>query len=148
MGNLFTLRLKTSQDDSSDFTLTKQEYVTATKAVAAGEGYQIFRLTKWGSPDQKLTVYHFSDLTETHEVTPATYMFSMASKSSVISGITYCREKCGMSKGELADCLGIQTPHLWRYENGVQSCSVGIYKKMADILNVSIDQLLEEHKTC
>lgn len=142
------IEVKTSQDDSSDFTLTKQEYVTATKAVDAGEDYQIFRLTKWGSPDQKLTVYHFSDLTETHEISPATYIFSAAAKSSVISGITYCREQRGMSKGELADCLGIQTPHLWRYENGVQSCSVGIYKKMADILNVSIDQLLEEHRTC
>ena len=142
------IEVKTSQDDSSDFTLTKQEYVTATKAVDAGEDYQIFRLTKWGSPDQKLTVYHFSDLTESHEVTPATYIFSAAAKSSVISGITYCREQRGMSKGELADCLGIQTPHLWRYENGVQSCSVSIYKKMADILDVSIDQLLEENRTC
>lgn len=95
--------------------------------------------------EQELNVYDFRELRDTREITPATYLCNTAPKEPVISGITYCREKCGMSKGELADCLGIKTPHLWRYENGVQKCSVGVYQKMANIMGVMIDQLLEEH---
>ena len=50
-----------------------------------------------------------------------------------------------MSKGELADYLGIKTPDLWRYENDKRQCPVGVYRKIASILNVTIDQLLEPH---
>ena len=50
-----------------------------------------------------------------------------------------------MSKGELADYLGIKTPDLWRYENGKRKCPVGVYQRMASILDVTIDELLLEH---
>lgn len=139
------IEVKTSLDDSPDFVLTKQEYAAANKLTAAGETYQIFRFTNWGTERQELAVYDFQELKESHEVTPATYMCSTAPKSQAITGITYCRELRGMSKGELADYLGIKTPDLWRYENGKRQCPVGVYQKMAQVLKVSIDQLLEEH---
>ena len=139
------IEVKTSTEENTDFILTKQEYLTASKLTDAGETYLIFRFSNWGDQNQALNVYDFRELRESREFTPATYLCSGTTKEPVISGITYCRKKCGMSKGELADYLGIKTPHLWRYENGVQKCSVGVYQKMANIMGVTIDQLLEEH---
>lgn len=139
------IEVKTTTEDNPDFVLTKQEYLMASRLTDTGETYQIFRFSNWGSQKQELNIYDFRELRDTREITPATYLCSTAPKEPVISGITYCREKCGMSKGELADCLGIKTPHLWRYENGAQKCSVGVYQKMANIMGVTIDQLLEKH---
>ena len=144
-GRPIYIEVKTSQDDATDFILTKQEYEIANKLTAAGETYQIFRFTNWGRDSQKWTVYDFRELKESREMTPATYLCSAASGDDTITGIRYCRELRGMSKGELADCLGIKTPDLWRYENGRRQCPVGVYQKLAQILEVSIDQLLEDY---
>lgn len=144
-GRPIYIEVKTSTDDNSDFVLTKQEYLTAVKLTEAGETYQVFRFCNWGSKNQELHIFDFQDLRTSHDITPATYLCSTTMKESKISGITYCRELCGMSKGELADYLGIKTPHLWRYENGKQKCSVSVYQKMANIMGVTIDQLIEDH---
>ena len=147
-GRAIYIEVKTALDDNPDFVLTKQEYATANKLTAAGETYQIFRFTNWGTERQELAVYDFRELKESHEVTPATYLCSAAPRNEKVTGITYCRELRGMSKGELADCLGIKTPDLWRYENGKRQCPVGVYQKMADILGVTIDQLIQLHTIC
>ena len=131
-----SFEVKTTTEDNPDFVLTKQEYQTANKLTAKGETYQIYRFSNWGKPNQKLTVYDFWVLKEHWEFSPATYLCSAKKTDSVISGITYQREACGMSKGELADCLGIKTPDLWRYENDKRQYPVGIYRKMANVLNV------------
>lgn len=144
-GKPIFIEVKTTTEDNPDFVLTKQEYQTANKLTAKGETYQIYRFSNWGKQNQKLTVYDFRDLKEHWEFSPATYLCSASKSDSVISGITYQREACGMSKGELADCLGIKTPDLWRYENDKRQCPVGMYKKMAAVLNVTIDQLIENH---
>lgn len=147
-GRSIYIEVKTSSDDAPDFVLTKQEYAVANKLTAAGETYQIFRFTNWGTERQELAVYDFRELKESHEVTPATYLCSAAPRNEKVTGITYCRELRGMSKGELADCLGIKTPDLWRYENGKRQCPVGVYQKMADILGVTIDQLIRPYTVC
>lgn len=144
-GRPIYIEVKTSLDDNPDFILTNQEYLTAGKLTAAGETYQIYRFTNWGKPNQELIVHDFRDLKESHDLSPATYTCSATPRASVISGITYWREQRGMSKGELADCLGMKTPDLWRYENGKRRCPVGVYQKMAQVLEVSIDHLLQEH---
>lgn len=146
-GKPIFIEVKTTTEDNPDFVLTKQEYQTANKLTAKGETYQIYRFSNWGKTNQKLTIYNFGDMKEHWEFSPATYLCSAKKTDSVISGITYQREACGMSKGELADCLGIKTPDLWRYENDKRQCPVGVYQKMANVLNVTIDQLLEYHET-
>lgn len=123
--------------------MTNQEYSTACKLTAKGETYLIYRFTNWGKSDQHLIIFNFQELKESHDLSPATYTCSAVPIASEISGITYWREQRGMSKGELADCLGMKTPDLWRYENEKRGCPVGVYLKMAQILEVSIDQLLQ-----
>lgn len=136
------IEVKTTTDDNPDFALTKQEYLTACKLTKAGEKYHIYRYTSWGRKNQALNIFDFAQLQDGRQIYPATYLCSTSSPNKAVSGITYCREKAGMSKGELADRIGIQTMHLWRYENGKQQCSVGLYQKIANVLDVTIDQLL------
>lgn len=138
------IEVKTSADDSPDFHFTKQEYERAKKALAAGEQYLLYRFFNFGSSSQRLEIYDFKQLQEEFDFTAATFSLNRK-QSSVVTGIRYCRELRGMSKSELADNLGLNTPILWRYENGKQRCSVGIYQRMASILDVTIDDLLTEH---
>lgn len=144
-GKPIYIEVKTSLEDSPEFTLTNHEYQTACKLTVGGESYQIYRFTNWGKSDQKLVVHSFRELKETHEFSPATYTCTASPGVPEITGITYWREQRGMSKGELVECLGMQTPDLWRYENGKRRCPVGVYLKMAQILEVSIDQLLQNY---
>lgn len=146
-GKPIFIEVKTTTEDNPDFTLTKQEYQAANKLTAKGETYQIYRFSNWGKANQELVIYDFQDLKELCEISPATYLCNTKPKDPLISGITYHREACGMSKGDLADCLGIKTPDLWRYENGKRGCPVGIYQKISNILGVSIDQLLQQYIT-
>lgn len=145
-GKPIFIEVKTTTEDNPDFVLTKQEYQVANKLTAKGETYQIYRFSNWGKQNQELTVYDFQRLKDHCELTPATYLCSTTPKEPLISGITYYREACGMSKGDLADCLGIKTPDLWRYENGMRACPVSVYQKISNILGVSIDQLLQHYK--
>ncbi len=145
-GKPFYIEVKTTTEDNPDFVLTKQEYQVANKLTAKGETYQIYRFSNWGKEEQKLIVYDFQRLNEHSEFTPATYLCCTTPREPFFSGITYHRKACGMSKGDLADCLGIKTSDLWRYENGKRACPVGMYQKIADILGVSIDQLLQHYE--
>ena len=145
-GKPIFIEVKTTTEDNPDFVLTKQEYQIANKLTAKGEVYQIYRFRNWGKDNQELTIYDFQSLKDHSEFTPATYSCSTTPREPFISGITYHRETCGMSKGDLADCLGIKTPDLWRYENGMRACPVSVYQKISNILGVSIDQLLQHYK--
>ena len=145
-GKPIYIEVKTSADESPEFYLTKQEYQKARKAVLAGESYYIYRYFNWGRENQRLEIYDFKELQDEYEFTPATFSLNRK-QEPVASGIRYCREMRGMSKGELADNLGIKTPDLWRYENGKRKCPVGVYQRMASILEVTIDELLREYKS-
>lgn len=143
-GNPVYIEVKTTTDDNPEFQLTKQEYQRARKAMEARETYLIYRFFNFGKSDQTLEIYNFSALHDEFEFTPATFALSRK-KEPMITGIQYFREKRNMSKGELADNLGIKTPDLWRYENGKRRCPVAVYQRMASILDVTIDELLKKY---
>ncbi len=145
LGNPVYIEVKTTADNNPEFHFTKQEYQKAKKALLAGEEYLIYRYFNWGKENQRLEIYDFKSLQEEYEFSPATFSLNRK-QDAVSSGIRYCRELRGMSKGELADNLGIKTPDLWRYENGKRRCPVGVYQRMASILNVTIDELLSEYE--
>ena len=56
--------------------------------------------------------------------------------------ITVLRDYLGMTQQELARQLGIQPQHLCRYETGGHRCPVTMYRKISDLLEVPIDDLL------
>ena len=140
-GEPIYIEVKTSTDEGPDFTLTNQEYQKANKAIANGEKYLIYRFTNWGTDNQRMTIIDFKEQKENGEIWPSTYMCSTNKKEPVTTGIRFYREERGMSKSELADHLGIQTCHLWRYETGEYRCPVELYLRISKILDVSIDDL-------
>ena len=144
-GKPFYIEVKTSSDDNLEFTLTKQEYRKARKAVAAGEQYLVYRYTSWGTDHQNLEIFDFKDIMTNGEISPSNYLCSMNQQKPEMTGIEFYRRMRGLSKSELSDYLGIQTPHLWRYETGIRKCSVEMYLQLANILDVNIDDLLENH---
>lgn len=141
-GKPVCIEVKTTAGDDPDFVLTKQEYHKAVKMTSNGTDYLIYRHTNWGTEKQVLTVYDFKELKDLGNVSPSTYVCCPGKREPIVTGIRYHRELCGLSKGELADYLGIQTPHLWRFETGERRCSVEVYQRMAAILNTTIDELL------
>ena len=52
------------------------------------------------------------------------------------------RKERGFSHAELADLVGIAQSSLARYERGEMQPTIEVVKKIADVLNVSIDELL------
>jgi len=144
-GKPVCIEVKTTTSSESDFVLTKQEYQKANKMTSEGTGYLIYRYTNWGTDAQKLMIYDFADLKKHNEISPCTYVCNTGKREPMVTGIRYHRELCGITKGELAEYLGIQTPHLWRYETGERKCSVEMYQRMAEILNTTIDELLAKN---
>ena len=48
----------------------------------------------------------------------------------------------GISQGQLADMIGIHSTHISRYERNQTNPSVDVVKKLADVLEVSTDDLV------
>ena len=143
LGKPLYIEVKTTTGDDPDFVLTKQEYHRAVKVTAEGYCYLIYRYTNWGTDEQKLNIYDFNEMKTSGNISPSTYVCSTLEREPVVTAIRYHRERCGISKGEFADYLGIQTPHLWRYETGERRCSVEMYQRMAVILGVTIDEIVQ-----
>lgn len=143
LGKPLYIEVKTTTGDDPDFNLTKQEYYRAVKVTAEDYCYLIYKYTNWGTDTQALKIYDFKEMKTSGNISPSTYVCSTLEREPVVTAIRYYRERCGISKGEFADYLGIQTPHLWRYETGERRCSVEMYQRMAVILNTTIDDLVK-----
>ena len=100
-GKPIYIEVKTTLDNDMDFALTKQEFQKAQKMILAGEDYFIYRYFNWGKKNQRLEIFDFKELQKEYEVLPATYWLNKK-LDSVSSGIRHCREKRGMSKGDLS----------------------------------------------
>lgn len=56
------------------------------------------------------------------------------------------RERKGMSQEDLAKLMGVTQGAVWQWENGLTFPKTGLLVKLADVLNVKVDELLREHK--
>lgn len=63
-----------------------------------------------------------------------------------MNNLQYYREKAGLTQQELADKLDIDRTTLARAENGVRDLVGSAYRKIAEILGVSTDELLGVRK--
>jgi transcriptional regulator with XRE-family HTH domain len=54
------------------------------------------------------------------------------------------RKKRGLSQGELAEKIGISTPHMNRLEKEKYQPSIQVVSKLAGVLEVSVDYLLSD----
>jgi transcriptional regulator with XRE-family HTH domain len=58
--------------------------------------------------------------------------------------IRICRERLGMTQGELAEKIGISRTHLNKIEQGKKLASLQVTLKLAEVLDVSTDVLMRD----
>lgn len=145
-GKPFFIEVKTTtHDEDTEFHLTAREYAMAQKLTAKGERYMIYRYANWGKENQTLIEIPFQTLLDGSRITNRYYYCSMKDRESVLSGLAYHRRRRGLTQEDLAKQLGILQHHLCRYEKGEKRCPVRTYQKIAELLEVTIDELLADY---
>lgn len=132
----------TPHDEEKPFHLTVHEHEVAQKLTRKGERYFIYRHTNWGNPNHHLHIIPFGDMIRGSRIMPSQYTCTMTDRVTEISGIAYHRRAKGITQEELAAQLGIPQQHLCRWETGARNCRVTTYRKLSDLLEVPIDDLL------
>ena len=131
--------------EEQTFSLTSREHDTAQKLTAKGERYFIYRYTHWDSPAQTLHVIPFQTMLDGARITPGHYICAMKDRLTELNGLVYWRRMRGIQQDELAKHLGIRPHMLCLYERGERRCPVVTYRKIAELLDVSIDDLLNTY---
>jgi len=146
-GRPFALEVKTSLNDSNNFWLSPNELEAAKELAAENIPYVIRLITNWGTASQEIRDIPFSSLPESHKIIPQSYrVVSQKKQEGIISGLTHWRLQRELKQFQLAEMLGL-TPHeLCLYENGNRQASVNFYIKASEVLEVTIDQLIEDYE--
>lgn len=146
LGQPVAIEVKTSGSNSdSEFHLTTREYNIAKKMTEKGEAYCVYRFTNWGSRKQKLHIMSFHEMMNGARVTPAYYTCTMKDRATQLSGIAFHRRRRGLTQKMLAAEIGILPDVLCQYETGERGCQVPTYQKLAEALEVTVDELLETY---
>ena len=61
-----------------------------------------------------------------------------------INSLSYFRKKKGLTQSDLADLVSVAQSSLARYENGTMRPTLEVVKKIANVLEVSVDELLND----
>lgn len=135
----------TKYDETAEFRLTPHEYDVAQKLTCKGEKYFIYRFTDWGTCKRKLHIIPFQTMLDGGRIMPCQYVCTMKDRVIDLCGLAYHRRVRGITQIDMAKQLGISPQHLCRYETGSRACPVTLYLKIAQLLEVSIDELLETY---
>ena len=142
-GHPVFIEVKTTRfGEEKDFRLTVREFAAASRLTAEGETYLIYRYTDWGKQSRRLHVIPFRAMLDGGRITQGPYICSMTDRPVTQSGISYWRRRRGLTQKEMAGKLGMEQQHLCRYETGARKCPVGLYRRIAELLEVTIDDLL------
>jgi transcriptional regulator with XRE-family HTH domain len=144
----YYLEVKTSLHDSGGFRLTNHELDVAGKLTAADEQYVICYISKWGTSEQIEQDITFSELQKSHRILPCYYFCKPTPKPKAekISGLAYYRRLRGLRQADVSQALGIPQCDWSLYETGQRKPSVGIYLKAGELLDTTVDQLLEKYE--
>jgi len=143
----FALEVKTSWDDDGTFMLTPNEYATAKTLTAENIPYVVRLITNWGLDNQSVRDISFAELQKGYKITPQNYKVAPKTpRDELITGLTYYRQVRELTQAKLAEMLNINQYELSLYETGVRQPSVDFYIKASEILEVTIDQLLERYE--
>lgn len=145
-GQPFYLEVKTSLHASNCFRLTNNEMTTAQKAVEAGDRYQISYISNWGSKKQMVWDVNFSDLSETHRIVPNHYFCRPKVEVKVMTGLARYRRLRSMRQEELAEALDIMPCNLSQFETGQRIPSIEFYMRASEVLDASMDELMEHYE--
>lgn len=146
-GRPYALEVKTTLGDEESFWLNPNELDVARALTKDRIPYLIRLITNWGTENQTVRDIPFSELEGGFKLTPQNYRVTpKRDHCGVISGLTYYRQIRELTQAQLAEMVGI-TPHeLSLYENGLRQASVEFYIKASEVLDVTIDQLIESYE--
>jgi len=146
-GRPFALEVKTSLGDDSNFWLTPNELDTAKELTAENIPYVIRMISNWGTEKQKVQDIPFSILPKSHRLIPQNYRVVLQKeREGSISGLTYWRQQRELTQFQLAEMLSVHQHELSLYESGNRQASVDFYIKASEVLDVTIDQLIESYE--
>lgn len=145
-GTPFCLEVKNSTLITNSFRLTKKELTTAKKMTEVGGRYVICYISGWETPNQTVREYNFKDLELTHKIQPLFYQCTPKMKPTMISGLMYHRQLCGLRQEDVAEALNIMQCDLSLYETGQRKASIDFYLRASKLLDVSVDELLAEYE--
>ena len=147
-GEPICLEVKTSTYASNGFRLTNRELDSAQELTKQGERYTIVYISHWGTKDQRIQEIPFTELEQTHRIAPCYYFCRPIPnvEKQPVSGLTYFRRKKHLRQADLAETLGVTQSELSLYETGVHSPSVSFYMQASEVLDVTVDQLLETYE--
>ena len=91
------------------------------------------------------TVY--SELRQTYRIQPATYRCYPLPKPAPITGIAYYRRLRGMTQKEFALRMNMPSCNLSSTASGNRGLTAANYLKAADILETTVDALLQTYTT-
>lgn len=146
-GKPVCLEVKTSAFDGKSFRITNHELNMARTLTEQGEDYRIVSVQNWGTELQTVSDIPFSELEQTHKITPCYYFCKPIPKRErkIQSGLTYFRRARGLTQKELAERLEIVPCDLSMYETGARQPSVTIYLKASELLDATVDELLARY---
>lgn len=142
------LEVKTGSPGTVGFRLTINEYETARDLTAEGYPYQIRFITDWGTENQRATDLPFDKLTDEYRITPQYYRCTPKPKEvDQVSGLAYWRQQRQLRQEDISILLGISQCDLSLYETGSRKPSVGFYLRLAEVLDVTVEQLTTVYTT-
>lgn len=142
------LEVKTGVPGTAGFRLTPHEYETARELTAEGYPYTIRFITDWGTEQQKVTDLPFDKLTDEYRITPQYYRCNPKPRESDhIGGIAYWRQQRQLRQEDISRMLNIPQCDLSLYETGARKPSVGVYLRLAELLDVTVEQLIATYDT-
>ena len=146
-GQPYCLEVKTSVQDTGGFRITNHELDVAQRKLAAGERYDICYISNWGTDAQQEQDITFSSLMTTHNIMPCYYFCKPIPKPKTgpVSGLAYFRRLRGIRQADIAHELDITASDWSLYETGKRNTPVNIYLKASEILNATVDELLQTY---
>lgn len=146
-GHPFALEVKTAVSTQNAFDLTDNELKAAKAITTAGRQYVVCHISGWNTARQTVIDRAYPDLLSTHILQPHHYRCVPIPKSTVVSGMAYWRQKRGLLQADVASVLNVPPCDVSLYETGSRSPSVGVYLKVSELLEVTVDELIAEYPT-
>lgn len=145
-GQPVCLEVKTSCESGSTFVMTRRELEMAQKLTGMGERYIITCITNWRKPSRQVREIPYEDFLSAYDV--AAHRFTCVPKRDrreTITGLAYYRKLRGLKVRELAEAVGVGQ-HKWSlYETGEPLPPVTVLLRVSEVLDASIDQLLDSY---
>lgn len=141
-GTPFFIEVKTGEVGNNSPQLTGCEFQTADKFTNLGYEYWIYHCPRWDTKDPPFEKHLFRTLRDERRIEPVRYICDFRPRKETENGILHFRKQLGISQIDAANLLEVPVSCLCKYETGENQCPVTVYQKLAELYDITIDELL------